>query len=66
MQVGEEARRASDEDTFNWLLHEGYYPEDWVLPDFFRVSDIKDGECGRTAELQSFAIPRSNLTSRYF
>lgn len=61
-------------DIAEWLLNEGYYPEQYVLPPSFRVSKFKlktkpyNKNISKLAKrnLVSISYPKSLLTSRVF
>jgi len=58
----------------DWLLNEGYYPEQYVVPPSFKVEDfklqsseyIKDLNEQPRRELTNISYPKSLLTSRIF
>jgi hypothetical protein len=58
----------------DWLLNEGYYPEQYVVPPSFKVADfklqsteyIKDLSEPPRRELTNISYPKSLLTSRIF
>ncbi|MBM4054733.1 MAG: hypothetical protein FJ264_08700 [Planctomycetes bacterium] len=67
--------RALDKDEVaHWLLNHGYYPEQYVLPPSFSVSDfklrrkpyVKDLRDLARRQLVSISYPKSLLTSRVF
>jgi len=67
--------RAIDKnDIATWLLAEGYYPEQYVLPPSFKVSNFelkgkpynKDIKDLKRRNLVSISYPKSLLTSRVF
>jgi retron-type reverse transcriptase len=62
------------EEIANWLLNNGYYPEQYVLPPSFTVSDFKlkkrayfkDLKDPARGNLETISYPKSLLTSRVF
>lgn len=67
--------KALDKDEIaNWLLNNGYYPEQYVLPPSFTVSDFKlkkrayfkDLKDPPRGNLETISYPKSLLTSRVF
>jgi len=62
------------EEIANWLLNNGYYPEQYVLPPSFTVSDFKlkkrayfkDLKDPARRNLETISYPKSLLTSRVF
>jgi hypothetical protein len=67
--------KALDKDEVgDWLLNEGYYPEQYILPPSFSVSDfkikskpkIKDLSDPPRRNLATISYPKSLLTSRVF
>ncbi len=67
--------RALDKDKIaNWLLNHGYYPEQYVLPPSFNVTDfklkgkpyVKDLKDLTRQHLVSISYPKSLRTSRVF
>lgn len=67
--------KALDKDEIaNWLLNNGYYPEQYVLPPSFTVSDFKlkkrayfkDLKDPARGNLETISYPKSLLTSRVF
>ena len=67
-------RAIDTDDIAFWLLNEGYYPEQYVLPPSFRVSNFKlktkpynkDIKDLARRNLVSISYPKSLLTSRVF
>ena len=67
--------RALDKDEVAyWLLNHGYYPEQYVLPPSFNVTNfklkgnpyVKDLRDPARRQLVSISYPKSLLTSRVF
>ncbi|MEX2231415.1 MAG: reverse transcriptase domain-containing protein [Cyclobacteriaceae bacterium] len=62
------------DDVANWLLNEGYYPEQYILPPSFAVSGfglkkrpyVKDLRDPTRRALVTISYPKSLLTSRVF
>ena len=62
------------QEIANWLLNNGYYPEQYVLPPSFTVSDFKlkrktyfkDLKDPARGNLETISYPKSLLTSRVF
>ncbi|MDZ7757768.1 RNA-directed DNA polymerase [Rhodohalobacter sp.] len=60
-----------------WLLNEGYYPEQYVLPpcfevnsfslnDFPNISDLRNLSFGSEKQIGTISFPKSNLIQRVF
>lgn len=71
----EKLLRAIDKDKIaSWLLNEGYFPEQYVLPPSFKVQDFglqdnpKNADINNLArrEIISISYPKTLLTSREF
>lgn len=71
----EKLLRAIDKTKIaNWLLNEGYFPEQYVLPPTFRVQDFELEENRKNADIKdlarrqiiSISYPKTLLTSREF
>ena len=62
------------DDVANWLLNDGYYPEQYILPPSFAVSGfglkkrpyVKDLRDPARRALVTISYPKSLLTSRVF
>lgn len=71
--IREQSQTIEDKNKIaRWILEEGYYPEPYVIPPCFKVTDFKfqkeriDNNVSKSYDLVTISFPKSGLVQRVF